>query len=294
MKLREIGEDRLLAQLLPRLRRSSSVVRGTGDDCAVVRFPKGNRFQVLKTDSIVETVHFRAATSPALVGWKAMARPLSDFAAVAGVPQFALVTLIVPGEQQLGWVKKLYHGLEKVARGFDVVIVGGETSSCKGPAMISVSLSGFVERDRWVSRSGGKAGDYLFVTGHLGGSLGGRHLRFVPRIKEARWLTKHFRIHAMIDLSDGLGTDLPRLADASGVGFEIDPDSVPRNRGCSLRQALSDGEDYELLFAIPPEVAEELQRRWQQHWPLKLTRIGCLTKTKRVVRNLPGGYVHFQ
>ena len=118
MKLSEVGEDRLLAQLLPRLSRNRSVVLGAGDDCAVVRCPRQDHFQLLKTDCVVEGVHFTAASPPALVGWKAMARPLSDFAAMSGVPQFALVTLIVPAERTLAWTKKVYRGLEKAARAF--------------------------------------------------------------------------------------------------------------------------------------------------------------------------------
>ena len=98
--------------------------------------------------------------------------------------------------------------------------------------------TGFVEKERWVSRGGGSANDELFVTGRLGGSLRGRHLEFSPRIEEARWLTKHFSIHAMMDLSDGLGADLPRLALASGVGFAVDENEIPRHRGCSVRHAI--------------------------------------------------------
>lgn len=294
MKLREVGEDRLLAQLLPTLSRNSSVVLGAGDDCAVVRCPQRDSLQLLKTDCIVEGIHFTATSPPALVGWKAMARPLSDFAAMSGVPQFALVTLIVPAERALNWTWKIYRGLEKVARAFRVAIVGGETSNIKGPAVISVSLTGFVEKSRWVSRGGGKAKDELLVTGRLGGSLRGRHLKFTPRIEEARWLTKHFPIHAMMDLSDGLGADLPRLARSSGVGFEVDENAVPRHRGCSVRHAIGDGEDYELLFAVSPKVSAELQRRWRKRWPLELTRIGRLTKAKSSPENWPAGYVHFE
>ena len=294
MKLREVGEDRLLAQLLPKLTRSSSVVLGSGDDCAVVRCPQQDNLQLLKTDCIVEGIHFTAASPPASVGWKAMARPLSDFAAMSGVPRFALVTLIVPAERGLGWTKKLYRGLVKAARAFHVAIIGGETSNIKGPAVISVSLTGFVERSRWVSRNGGKAQDELLVTGRLGGSIRERHLKFTPRIAEARWLTEHFAIHAMMDVSDGLGADLPRLACASDVGFEVDEDAVPRHRGCSVRQALDDGEDYELLFAVSPTVSAELQSRWRKRWPLELTRIGRLTKAKSSPENWPAGYVHFK
>lgn len=294
MKLREVGEDRLLAQLLPMLRRTRSVVLGAGDDCAVVRSPGQNNLQLLKTDCIVEGIHFTAKSPAASIGWKAMARPLSDFAAMSGVPQFALVTLIVPADRALAWTKKIYRGLETAARTFDVAIVGGETSNIRSSAVISVSLTGFVEKNRWVGRGGGKAGDDLFVTGRLGGSLGGRHLKFTPRIEEARWLTRHFRIHAMMDLSDGLGADLPRLARASGLGFEVDQNVVPRNPGCSINQAIADGEDYELLFAVSAKTSAELQRRWRKRWPLKLTRIGRLTKAKAIPENWPAGYVHFK
>src|SRR5437762_14386596 len=112
MTLREVGEDRLLDLLPAKLSRDRAVVRGPGDDCAVVRFPAKDNFQLLKTDCIVEGIHFFAASAPALVGWKAMARPLSDFAAMSGLPQFALVTLIVPAEKELSWTKQLYQGLK--------------------------------------------------------------------------------------------------------------------------------------------------------------------------------------
>lgn len=295
MNLRDLGEDRLLARLLPRLRSDHSVILGTGDDCAIVRLPRQKNLQLLKTDCIVEGIHFSPTTSPSLVGWKALARPLSDFAAMSGVPRFALVTLIVPAERTFAWTKGLYRGLKKTAQTFGVTIVGGETSNIRGPAVISVSVAGFVEANRWVGRSGGKAGDELFVTGRLGGSLRKRHLTFRPRIEESRWLTKHFSIHAMMDLSDGLGADLPRLARASKVGFEVNEEAIPRHSGCSLRQALGDGEDYELLFAVSSERSVELQRRWRRRWPLKLTRIGRLTKSKSSsAKTWPTGYVHFK
>ena len=295
MKLSEAGEDRLLAQLLPALSRDRAVVLGAGDDCAVVRSPGRDNLQLLKTDCIVEGIHFTAASPPVLVGWKAMARPLSDFAAMSGLPQFALVTMVVPAVKTLAWVKKIYRGLEKAGRAFGVTIVGGETSNIKGPAVISVSLTGFVEKDRWVGRTGGKANDELFVTGRLGGSLRGRHLKFMPRIEEARWLTKHFTIHAMMDLSDGLGADLPRLARASGVGFEVDEDALPLNQGCTTKQAISDGEDYELLFAISPQGSGNLERKWRRKFPqLPLTRIGRLNRKSKIENRKWHGYVHFQ
>jgi thiamine-monophosphate kinase len=225
-----------------------------------------------------------------------MARPLSDFAAMSGLPEFALVTLIVPSQTTIAWVKKIYRGLEKAARPFQVAIVGGETSETKGPAAISVTVTGFVEEGRSVSRAGGKANDDLFVTGRLGGSLRGHHLKFVPRILESRWLTKNFRIHAMMDLSDGLGADLPRLARASGVGFELKETALPLNAGCTPKQAISDGEDYELLFAISSKDSHALISRWRKKFPnLLLTRIGRLNRKSKIKnRKFPKGYVHFQ
>ena len=297
MNLRELGEDRLLQQITRTLPRNSSVVLGPGDDCALVRVgSKNEKLLVLKTDCVVEGVHFTSDAKPAAVGWKAMARPLSDFAAMSAVPQSALVTLIAPADTSVTWTTQLYRGLNKAAANFDVAIVGGETSRTDGPVAISVSLTGTVERDRWVSRSGGKAGDDIFVTGRLGGSLGGRHLTFTPRIVESRWLTRHFRVHAMMDLSDGLGADLPRLAAASGVGFVIDQAALPRSAGCSVEQAIGDGEDYELLLAVAPRDGERLMRMWRTKFPrVALTRIGRFNrKSQTANRTFPAGYVHFR
>lgn len=296
MKLREVGEDALLASLLRDLPISHAVIAAAGDDCAVVESPGRKNLLVLKTDCVVEKIHFASATEPILVGWKAMMRALSDFAAISAVPQFALITLIVPAARSTSWVKKLYRGLRRAAARFDVSVVGGETSATRGPAAISVSVTGYVEKDRWISRSGGKKGDDLFVTGRLGGSLRGKHLRFVPRITESRWLTKNFRVHAMMDLSDGLGADLPRLARASKLGFKIDMEKLPLSPGAKIENAISDGEDYELLFAIPPRNRESLEREWKQKFPkLRLTRIGSLNRKSQIAnRKLPRGYVHFK
>ena len=296
MKLKDLGEDHLLAWILPRLPQGRGEITGAGDDCAIVRPPAGDRLIVLKTDCVVESVHFLWRANPVDVGWKAMMRPVSDFAAASALPQFALVTLIVSKEVSDEWIRQVYRGLNRAAARFNVGIVGGELSSTPGPATISVSVVGFVEKGRWISRRGGKAGDDLYVTGRLGGAVQQRHLRFIPRISESRWLTKHFSIHAMMDLSDGLGVDLPRLARASKVGFTINKDSLPRARGVTIDNAISDGEDYELLFAISPRDKERIQVAWCRKFPrIPLTRIGSLNK-KSTYRNrkLPSGYVHFQ
>jgi thiamine-monophosphate kinase len=294
MKLSRVGEDALIASLLRELPASRKFI---GDDCAVVEFRSAKNLLVLKTDCVVEKVHFDSTTKPELVGRKAMMRALSDFAAVSAVPQFALITLIVPATKSTLWVQEVYRGLKRAASRFDVAIVGGETSATRGPVVISVSVSGFVEKNRRVSRAWGKKGDDLFVTGKLGGSMRGKHLRFVPRINESRWLTKNFRVHAMMDLSDGLGADLPRLARASKLSFKIDKDALPLAPGARIDNAISDGEDYELLFAISPRDRARLQTSWRKKFPrLQLTRIGALTQrlNNSTSQRLRRGYIHFQ
>ncbi|MGH8094500.1 MAG: thiamine-phosphate kinase [Chthoniobacterales bacterium] len=292
----DLGEDRLIAQLVARLKPRPDVVAGPGDDCAVLAGPGKDRLFLLKTDCVVEGVHFLPNEKPARVGWKAMMRTLSDFAAMSGLPHYAVVTLIAPAEREVRWIRQLYEGLRRAAARFDVAIVGGETSGTKGPMVIAISATGSVEKERCVLRSGGKAGDILFVTGRLGGSGQGRHLNFVPRIDEARWLTQNFRIHAMMDLSDGLGADLPRLAKASGVGFQVDKDALPRARGSSIDAAINDGEDYELLFALSPNDAAALEKKWRQRFPrLALTRIGRLNRNSKFENPKSfHGFLHFQ
>jgi thiamine-monophosphate kinase len=299
VELTDIGEDNLIAELTRSLRLDSRVKIGPGDDCAVVKF--GKHWQLLKTDCIVESIHFSKESPATWVGWKALCRAISDVAAMGGRPMDALVTIAVAPQVRLRWLRGVYSGLRKAAQRYDVNLVGGETSRSPGPAFISVALTGIVEKRRALLRSGGKPGDFLYVTGQLGGSIRGKHLRFEPRLAEALWLANHFAINAMIDLSDGLGSDLPRLAKASSTGFEIDRERLPLSKGCSIEQAISDGEDYELLFAVPPEVVPTLEERWDKKFPtLVLTQIGRLTEPNRQELSASGfdqltdsGYDHF-
>src|SRR5499433_577907 len=309
MKLAALGEDRLLNKILVHLPHSKArtAFAGAGDDCAIVEIAGSKKYLVLKTDCVVEGVHFRHGTNASDVGWKAMMRPLSDFAAASAVPQFSLITLIVPQQTNVAWVRGLYRGLRRAANRFEMTIIGGETSNTPGPIAISVSVIGFVEKTRAASRRGGRSGDDLFVTGRLGSALKQKHLKFVARIAESRWLTKNFSIHAMMDLSDGLGADLPRLARASKVGFDIQMENLPVARGATIDKAVSEGEDYELLFAISPHDRNRLEREWRRKFPkLPLTRIGSLNRKAPVTDakhrpgfpianpKLPRGYVHFQ
>jgi thiamine-monophosphate kinase len=296
-RLGEVGEDSLLQKLLPALPINGRVIAAAGDDAAIVEVPGRDNLLVLKTDCVVEGVHFSKGATPEAVGWKAMMRPLSDFAAVSGLPEFALVTLVAGRHIKVAWVTQVYRGLNRAARHFGVSVVGGETSATSGPAVISISVAGRVEKRRWTSRAGGKPGDPLFVTGRLGNTLERKHLEFVPRIPESRWLTGNFRVHAMMDLSDGLGADLPRLAKASEVNFELDRDSLPLARGATVRKAISDGEDYELLFAISARDTARLQNRWRKKFPrVPLTRIGSLIPQSATgnPQSLKSGYVHFR
>ncbi|HEV7866491.1 MAG TPA: thiamine-phosphate kinase, partial [Chthoniobacteraceae bacterium] len=231
---------------------------------------------------------------PRRVGWKALGRAISDVAAMGGLPGQAVITIAATPDLPLEYLKALYEGLTKAARRFGVSIVGGETSRSPGPLFVNVALTGMVERKQCVLRSGGRPGDALYVTGKLGGSRAGKHLDFLPRLGESRWLTTHFRPHAMMDLSDGLATDLPRLARASGCGFALERDRVPCTRGVTLDQALNDGEDFELLCAIPIRSADKLENAWRDAFPkLALTRIGALTDTPESSSATSHGHDHF-
>jgi len=288
--LSDLGEDRLVARLTRGLPSGPHVRVGAGDDCAVVGRRADALWTLLKTDCTIEGIHFLSGEEPRRVGWKALARTVSDIAAMGGEPESALITIALAPATPLAWVEGLYAGLKRCARRYRVAIAGGETSRSPGPAFISVALTGRVEPKRCVFRSGGRPGDRLYVTGRLGGSLAGKHLDFQPRLAEARWLTEHFRLRAMMDLSDGLGSDLPRLAAASGCGYELN-DVLPCTPGCSREAALRDGEDFELLFAVAAREA----RRLEEAWPfakLPLTQIGHLTPRRRSAKK-GDGFDHF-
>lgn len=291
--LKELGEDLLIKQLCEGLRSSDHLLVGPGDDCAVI--DTGKILTLLKTDAVVEGVHFLPDTSARKIGWKAVARVLSDFAAMGGQPTELLVTLALTEKTTVRWVRELYRGMEKCLLAHGGIIVGGETTSlpCGAPSVISIAGRGTVPRKQLVTRSGGKPTDVLFVTGRLGGSINGKHLTFTPRLAEAEWLTQNFPIHAMMDLSDGLAKDLPRLAAMSQCGFSIEEASIPRTPACSPAQAIGDGEDFELLFATSLRTARRLLEEWPKKFPkLTLSQIGSLNDSQS--QELPGGWEHFK
>ncbi len=272
-KVSDLGEKGLIRRVAGRIRTDHTVIRGIGDDCAVLAGPKG-KYLLFASDMLVEDVHFLRSTRPSAIGWKALAVNVSDVAAMGGVPRYAVVSLGLPRKAPVRFVDGLYKGLRRCAGRFGVNLVGGDTDR-SAKMVIDVAILGEVEKDRVVYRSGAKVGDDLFVTGRLGNSFrSGRHLTFTPRLKEARALGQSATIHAMIDLSDGLGPDLIRLCEASGVAAVLEAARVPRRPGASLSQALTDGEDFELLMAVAPSQTGQLLRWAKRKLPCRLSRIG--------------------
>lgn len=309
-----MNERELIDRLAPNLPRNNSVVVATGDDCAVLDLG-APEYLLFKTDAVVEGIHFTKETPPEKIGRKALARCLSDIAAMAGKPNSALVTLALPTNFEPALVDGIYAGLNALAMTYEVAIVGGETTTNPAGVLVSIALLGTVDKNKCVLRSEAKPGDGIFVTGELGGSIGGRHLDFEPRIKEALWLRKNFELHAMIDLSDGLASDLRHILKASQAGAELLSTSIPISQDAKLASrmessakppllgALTDGEDFELLFTLSSKDAVPLIDAWKNEFPdLRLTCIGKITadpglrlRDKEGVRSLNvHGYTHFE
>jgi thiamine-monophosphate kinase len=289
-------------------------VAGAGDDCALLDLGVPGKLILFKTDAVVEGFHFTRETLPEKIGRKALARCLSDIAAMAGTPTAALVTIGLPEKFDAEFVAKIYNGISALAREHGVAVVGGETTTNPERILISISLLGTAPREKQILRSGAKIGDAIFVTGELGGSLAEKHLDFEPRLTEARWLAEHFTIHAMIDLSDGLAGDLRHILQSGGVGAEILKSAVPVSRAAKLQAkqsstikpafaaALTDGEDFELLFTVGSKHAVKLLDAWKKKFPkLKLSCIGKIVASDGIlIRDKGGshqlnaqGYAHF-
>lgn len=309
-----MNEFDLIAKLTKSLPTNETVVAGAGDDCAVLDFGLPGKLLLFKTDSVVEGVHFTAETPPEKIGHKALARCLSDIAAMGGVPVAALVTIGLPKRFDAEWVGKIYDGLNALAKKYGVAIVGGETTTNPGGVFISIALLGTARRGKQILRNGAQIGDAIFVTGELGGSLLGKHLDFEPRMAEGQWLAENFSIHAMIDLSDGLAGDLRHILNASGAGAELLKSAVPISRAAKLQArqgssarpsliaALTDGEDFELLLMVPSREAVKLLDAWKKKFPkLKLSCIGKIVPGRGItLRDQSGtqkldahGYTHF-
>lgn len=263
------SEFRLIESFRAATGNSPQVLTGIGDDAAVVARPDG--LVLLAADMLLEGVHFDLSNAtPFQIGRKVLAVNLSDVAAMAGRPKYALVSLALPRQLQVShdgkFAEELFAGLHSLANEFDTVIVGGDTNSWDGPVVVNVAVTGEISSGKAITRSGAKPGDWIFVTGSLGGSIAGHHLDFTPRVKEALALRETCHLNAMIDVSDGLVADLYHILEESHAGAILNGSSIPISEAAAsatdkrspLEHALGDGEDFELLFTVSAEDGQRL------------------------------------
>ncbi|MCS7303788.1 MAG: thiamine-phosphate kinase [Thermoguttaceae bacterium] len=276
-------ENELIRYFRQRVPAHRLVELGLGDDAAVLRL--GEARYVLTVDLLSDHVDFELAeVDPRRVGRKLLAVNLSDIAAMAARPLAAVIALLLPRAGGLQLAKSLYEGLLPLAEEYDLAIAGGDTNSWDGPLAASVTILGQTTERGPLTRSGARPGDQILVTGSFGGSILGKHLDFQPRVREALWLHQHYQLHAGIDCSDGLALDLARLAEESGCGAAIDLAAVPvaedayrlakqlADGSTPLQHALADGEDFELILAVPPQEASRILA--DQPLPVPIHRIG--------------------
>jgi thiamine-monophosphate kinase len=257
----------LIRGLQQRVSPHRSVAVGIGDDTAVLRRPQGGSQQLVTVDLVAEGTHFTLPeATPAQIAHKALAVNLSDIAAMAGSATAAFVAVALNRSLGSPFAEELFAGLHAAAARFGVTIAGGDTNIWTGPLVVSITLLGESTGSGPVLRSGAQPGDWLFVTGALGGSLAGRHLQITPRLEEAARLHELVNLHAMIDLSDGLSRDVKHITTEQGLGFALQANRIPIHgdvpgdlpQGARINRALHDGEDFELLFAVSPEDGRRL------------------------------------
>lgn len=295
---------------------NAAVFRGIGDDAAVVIPPAGN-WQLLTTDLLAENIHFDLRnTSLFDVGFRAATANLSDIAAMGGTPQYLLIALAIPRTGTRTMVQHLYRGIMTACRPHKVQLIGGDTSASIAGWFIGITLVGSAAPYRTLLRSGARAGDDLYVTGTLGDSLAGlkllqarrtprslstshrrflidRHLHPTARLKEGRWLSSGRWASSAIDISDGLSGDIRHICEESRVGAEIDLSALPLSKACrayaaATRQdatalALAGGEDYELLFTVPPRHRVRFKQSAAAH-QIRIARIGTITPARSGIR----------
>ena len=278
-----LGEEKLISRI--RVWLGAAAPRppaGPGDDCAVVRV-RGCTHLVVTTDPVVLGRHFDESTPPATVARKLLRRNLSDIAAMGGTPQFATLGWTVPERTRLGWLEAFHRALGRDALRYGVTINGGDISGGSDLAA-HMTLFGTSNR-RPLLRTGARIGDWIYVTGELGGSIFGRHAEFEPRLREGRWLAARKDVHCLIDVSDGIAKEVG-LITPTGLRPSIRPESIPvsaaarrlskRDGRSAIEHSLTDGEDFELLFASAPGVpSNRLEREWAKRFRTRLTRIGC-------------------
>ena len=264
-------ELKILSGLLPELEQNATVAVGPGDDCAVLKLPGGNVDLLAAADQLICDVHYTSDTPPEVAGAKLMKRNLSDIAAMGGRPLWALLTVAANGRSS-EWLLRFCRGAAECGKSYGVPIVGGDLASLPPRTEVgTLTILGEVPRGKAVLRSGAKPGEAVYVTGEIGNSFASRHhLDFTPRLAEGEFLRG--RAGAMLDISDGLLLDASRIARASQVDVVIDAVRVPLRSGAELPRALSDGEDYELLFTAAPGL--------EAAWPHDLTPIRRIGETR--------------
>ena len=299
-------EHSFLAYLRGRCRKLSQVTIGIGDDAAILESVSGQ--QVACVDQIIDGVDFLSDQhSLADVGYKSVAINLSDMAAMGGKPLSILVTLSLPKQNSTRIAGQVYEGILEAAAEFHLSIAGGDISTYDGPLAISVTLLGCVEHGQAFLRSGAMQGDAILVSGAVGGSIRGRHLRPVPRLELAQRLQQSVVVTSAIDISDGLSLDLDRLCAASGLGAELDTEKIPIHEDARtlakssgrtpFQHAWSDGEDFELLITMSQKHADSLAG---QNMGAPLTQIGNIVgrtglwqrQQGKLKRLSPQGYIH--
>ncbi|MBO4648499.1 MAG: thiamine-monophosphate kinase [Lentisphaeria bacterium] len=293
-----MNEESFVRKLTALFPQSADVAVGPGDDCAVLDL--GTQDLLLAAvDQVISDVHYTQGTSPASIAGKLLKRNVSDIAAMGGVPTHVLLSLAVDPMDE-GWLLEFHRGMADLASKYGISVIGGDMAKLFAPGeALSLTILGKVERNKLCLRSNANAGDLLYATGEFGNSFrSGHHLDFLPRLPEARFLAGDFTC-AMQDVSDGLLKDAARMAEASGLALELEPDRIPLRAGASRESALTEGEDYELLFAVPESLRDELERRWD----FPGTALTCLGRfvpgTPGAVSGLPEplnqtGYDHFR
>ena len=272
------SEADLLAKIFPLIKSNSEILVPPGDDCAV--FKSSDKNFAVTVDQLIESKHYKMETDPGLAGKKLMARNLSDIAAMGGTPKFAVMTSASASKDE-EWLLEFHKGVIEEGDKYKVTVIGGDLAATRLDTVSTLTLIGEVE-ETGILRSGAEAGMALYVTGDLGASFESEHhLTFTPRVDEGKFLKKY--AEAMIDITDGLLIDLKRICLASKCSAELALEELPlrQHSDNSLRKALIDGEDYELLFAVKEENVKSLQKNWP--FSTILTMIGRFIEKKDAV-----------